>query len=472
MNLEHLRDPVEFVTKLLTHPDGKPCTPHAGQIDVLRGISKTTVLVTGRQWGKSTVLAWYICWFAVTHRYRQIYIIAPSVDQARIIFNEVAYHFRNNPLLKTLVDGKVKDYPFPQIKLLNGCEIHGRGANSEQYIRGKRCHLGVVDEAAFIKSGVLTNIIQPMFTVTGQEDDSALIETSTPFAQGEFYDDYMEGRRRNDSTFRSHNFDSLSNPYADKQRLYETRDRYGEDSLLWRTEYLGLFADSDLAVFNWQDIKWMVDNHTPGDFPAAPAKDHRYTQGVDLANRRDWFVAAVLDVTNPGHMPLVKLDRFQKKTWGKYKDLVRSNHHLYHRARTLLDSTTLGEAVLEELQDIGCEGFAFTGNAVKYDLIQDLARSVNEHRLTIPNKREIIDEFRYFEYKVTPAKVIRMEARTGGTDDVVIAVALANRLANVPQRRTFFVRLEAPGSAALVSTHAGAARDPIADWFSFDNEDD
>jgi hypothetical protein len=67
--------------------------------------------------------------------------------------------------LSYLVKGKVKDFPFPEVRLTNGTLITARGANSPQYIRGNHAHRVYVDEAAFVKDTVITDVIEPLLLV-------------------------------------------------------------------------------------------------------------------------------------------------------------------------------------------------------------------------------------------------------------------------------------------------------------------
>lgn len=413
---------------------GEKADPHPAQIEMMQGVKKLTVACCGRQLGKSIWLGWYIAWFAVTHPNREVYIIAPTVDQSRIIFNEVARQFRAPSLLSTLVKQKIKEYPFPEIRLQNGSRIHGRGANNPQFIRGKMVHLAVLDESAFFKDGTISTVIEPMFTVTGQTEDAALIMISTPFGTGDFYDYYQKAKKqqREGKEAAHFHFTSYDNPYADKTYLDEVRDTYGEDSLLWRSEYMAEFVDGDLAVFPWSSIKWAVENHPyDGAYRVIPPEPrHRYVQGVDLANVRDYTVCTVLDITNPSLVPLVRYDRVQKQGYTRYKSLIRNNHQSYNGARTLVDATSLGESVAEDLRDIAAEGYKLS-NQSKHEVVQELSRMLSEHRLTLPNDRTIIDELRYFTYSITPSKVLRMEA-SRGHDDIVMSLALSAHLSCLP----------------------------------------
>jgi hypothetical protein len=431
------RSPVDFTEKLLLNADETPAIPHAGQKELLEGIKRITVAACGRQWGKSTALGWYITWWAVTHKNRKVYIIAPSLDQARIIFNEVARHFKSGALASQVV-GKIVDYPFPRIVLKDGTEIHGRGANSPQYIRGKTAHLVVCDEAAFMKDKTITDVIRPMMTVTGQSADAALILISTPFGEGAFkdlFDECQKQEEANNPRYRHFHFSSLTSPYCDKEELDSVLRQYGEDSLLWRTEYLAEFLDDDLAIFPWKDIKWAYQNYPENSgsdeeptssFPVAPRHGHRYAQGADLANIRDYFVSAVADITTDVAC-LVSMDRYHGRGWAAMKSTIRANHERYYGAETCIDATTYGASVEEDLQDIGVEGYQFTQKS-KYELIHELVRMLAEHRLVIPYDPVMISELRYFSYVVTPSKNLKMEAKRGH-DDIVVALALVAHIA-------------------------------------------
>lgn len=428
-----------------------------------------TVAACGRQFGKSEGLGYYATWYAATKPNKRIYIIAPTVDQARIIFNEIARHFRTT--LKSMVRGKVVDYPFPKIILKNGTEIHGRGANSPQFIRGKNAHLIIGDEASFFKDKTITDVIQPMQTVTGKDPDAALILISTPFGEGAFKRFFEESHQAGTDTEEQgevgvtslgdawaygisaqeswFQFPSSANPHADEKFLTRTKARYGEDSLLWRTEYLAEFADDELAVIPWKHIKWAYE-HFPGyeeaataDFPIPPKVGHRYVQGADLANRNDYFVSAIFDITDPAAVIFSEMVRYRQRGYTQIKDSITQGYQRFHQAPTLVDATSLGESVVEDLnlQGVPAEGYKFT-NQSKHEIVQELARMFAEHRLLIPYDQTIISELRYFEYDITPAGVVRMEAKRGH-DDIVMALALAAHLALLPHEVGWFQAVEA-----------------------------
>ena len=460
---EALRDSVAFTEHFLVEPDGTPARPHPGQVALMHNIQRYTTVAAGRQWGKTHCLGWEGTWFGATHPSRQIWIIAPSLEQSRIIFNEIVAHF-SRPPLSYLVQKK-KDYPFPYIALKNGTEYHARGANSPQYIRGNRSHFTIIDEAAHMRDKVITDAIEPMMTVTGKEPGSAQIMISTPFGKGAFYDSFMRAKLDGDGAY--FQFPANTNPYADQENLERLKWRYGESSFLWQTEYMAEFLDDDMSVFPWNDVRWSYEHYPYDSFPRGPEPGHTYLQGVDLANQRDFFVSSIIDGTDYNAGSLVRYDRWQRRGYTYAKSNIRDNYSRYNRARTLIDATTLAESVVEDLQDIRAGGYKFTEQS-KYELVQELARSFSEHRLLVPEDSTLLDEIKYLAYKITAAKHLRIEA-SEGHDDVVISLALSNHLFIQPKSNIFIVGVRSPDQRERpqprISVKPGEYFDPFAAAF-------
>lgn len=429
--------------------------------------------MTGRQFSKTTTFGWYVSWFMMTHPNALCWVFAPTLDQSRILFNEIADYFRKAPL-KSAVVGKIKNAPFPYLELENGAKLQARGLNRPEYIRGNRAHLAVIDEAAFVKEGAIRDVVEPLFLVTGKEPDSALVLVSTPWGNGEFYEMYNAAQKRvaEGSTRYAHfHYTSLDNPYADKEQLAEVLARYGEDSPIWQAEYLGVFQDDDLAVFRSADVKYAYENW-PDEwkFPLGYQQGHRYIQGVDLANRSDYFVSNILDSTDRDRNILARIDRMRRKGYAFYKDKVRSNHHAYSKARTIVDATSLGETVADDLRDINAIGYAISSNEAKWQIVQELVRMFQEHRIIIPNlaqpgARDIISELGYFRYQLSDTKsVLRMEAPRGKHDDIVMSLSLSAHLAAVPVSVGSFASVDlSPAKIHRLS------RSELRSWFETHN---
>lgn len=461
------KDPVDFAKQFLRKADGAVWTPHPAQANILRGVKRTTTCVTGRQFGKSEGFAGYAAWFGATHSHRNVWIFAPTLEQAKIIFNEIAQFFRNRPLAD-MVDGKIMNSPFPHFKLKNGTEYQCRGLNSPNNGRGNRAHLAIIDEAAFVKDGSIREVVEPMFTVTGKAQDSAMVLVSTPFGSGEFkgkWDNYREENPRQ-ARFQYTSFD---NPYADLEFLEEVKQQYGEDSALWQAEYMGVFQDDELAVFSTSDIKRAYEAWQEGQrFPIPCIDGHRYVQGLDLANRHDYFVSTILDTTNRNQCVLSYMDRFRKRGYPFYKSRARSNFKTYNRARTIIDATSMGESVAQDLTDISVIPYTIGTNADKWEIVQECSRMFQEGRIVIPFHKDIIAELTYFRYKVNPGgQTMGMEAPRGKHDDIVLSLSLGAHLAAVPVMVGQARSVSLPGAPTPKK-----ATDLHKEWLAYIGEDD
>jgi hypothetical protein len=307
-------------------------------------------------------------------------------------------------------------------------------------VRGNRPHLVIIDETAFVKDGVLRDAVEPMLTVTGKEPGSALVRISSPFGQGEFKEAWDRSVKREaqgaTERYTHFHFTSFDNPHADRDYLNEVRDYYGEDSAVWQAEYMGNFQDADNKVFPTRDLKAAYERWPDGQkFPLAAIAGHRYVQGVDLANRRDFFVSAMLDRTDNDAVMLSRMDRFRRRGYAHYKSIIHKNFVDYNHARTILDATTIAESFVEEVKATGVSnvlGYAISSNSAKHEIVQELGRMLSEQRLILPFDKDILQELEHFQYKVTDAKVMRMEAPKNEHDDIVMALALAAHLCAVP----------------------------------------
>jgi hypothetical protein len=98
----------------------------------------------------------------------------------------------------------------------------------------------------------------------------------------------------------------------------------------------------------------------------------------------------------------------------------------YNRAPVWVDSTGVGDPILEDLMRMGvsCRGYKFTGES-KAALVENLILAVDERRVTIPPIQELIDELVIFEAKNLPGGGVSYGAPGGYHDDCVISLALA-----------------------------------------------
>jgi hypothetical protein len=140
--------------------------------------------------------------------------------------------------------------------------------------------------------------------------------------------------------------------------------------------------------------------------------------GIDLAKSVDWTCIIGLD----RRRRVCVFERFQKP-WNETIETVR---RIVGRTKASVDSTGVGDAILESLQAGGrsnFEGFKFSQGS-KQQLMEGLAVAIQKHEISFP-EGVISNELETFEYLYTRTGV-RYSAPSGMHDDAVCALALAN----------------------------------------------
>jgi len=140
--------------------------------------------------------------------------------------------------------------------------------------------------------------------------------------------------------------------------------------------------------------------------------------GWDLGKKQDWTVGIGLDQN--GHV--AEWHRWQKP----WQSTIPEIRRITGMTPAKVDSTGLGDPVLEALQDGGpnsFEGYLFTMPS-KQKLMEGLALDINNQTIGYPES-EITMELEIFEYEYSRLGV-RYTAPEGFHDDCVCALALAN----------------------------------------------
>ncbi len=139
--------------------------------------------------------------------------------------------------------------------------------------------------------------------------------------------------------------------------------------------------------------------------------------GIDLAKHVDYTVAIGLDASGV----VCGFERFQKP----WTETLATIANVVNGKRALVDSTGVGDPILEQLQRSGrgaFEGYGFTSPS-KQKLMEGLAVAIQQQKIRYPDG-VIVNELESFEYEYTRTGV-RYSAPEGLHDDCVMALALA-----------------------------------------------
>lgn len=163
--------------------------------------------------------------------------------------------------------------------------------------------------------------------------------------------------------------------------------------------------------------------------------------GIDLAKSVDWTVN--IGMTDTGNV--CHFDRWQapwEVTLGRILAATHSRH-------ALVDSTGVGDPVLEALQKAAhgrFEGYKFTPHS-KQQLMDGLAVAIQQRKITYP-EGIIVDELESVEYVYTRTGVQYLVPE-GSTDDCVMALALCVRCLNIQPR---------PGTVRVITGSDGVSQ--------------
>jgi len=261
--------------------------------------------------------------------------------------------------------------------------------------------------------------LQPTGSAPGGERESG-----EPVDTGPVVAKVMADPNSTANRYASFRFPSWLNPHISQS--YIEHQRAALTDRQFRVEYEAEFLDDRNAVFPWSDIQNAIepDGHMEsGEFVVA---------GVDWARYSDFTAVVILDASDTPFRVLA-LDRFHGLPWSAQIERVADLLETQGVSLVLTDQTSVGDPLLEQLRGRLAErgriradvrGLIFTAQS-KRELMDNLVIKLAHGQVKIPNDERLIQELQYFEFETTPMGNLRMNARTGYHDDLVIALALA-----------------------------------------------
>lgn len=379
--------------------------PHPGQLAFLASDAPVRVLACGRRWGKTEVIAAEIARTLLSGAPRAVLLVAPSQEQAMLGF-ERAIEF----LQRAGARPTVRRSPAPTLTLGDSKLWARSAARGGMLLRGRKAHLIIVDEAAYVPEAVVTEVLTPMLADTGGK----LALVSTPRGKNYFYRLYQQGQEDGVRIW-SLRSPSWHNPLLSPTLLQMQASMMSARQ--FQVEYGAMFLDDAGQVFR---TEW-VDRALQLNLP----EEGLTVAGVDWARRQDYTALAILRGSREG-AKLLLIRRWQGLSWREQLEAVAGLLRLYQPVRVLCDRTGVGDPLLEALHEAGApqaEGVVFT-QTVKQNLIDQLALMLEQGRLQLLPDPALLGELYHFEATPT-ARGTRLQGAEGTHDDLVIALALA-----------------------------------------------
>ena len=366
--------------------------PHAAQRAVLTSPARFRVMMCGRRFGKSLISQNISIENGIANK--KVAYITPTYQLGKTFFQEICKILPEKIYKKNETDLTINFITGGQIRFFTGERLDA--------LRGLKFHLVIIDEASYIANleDGWFNSIRPTLT----DYKGLAIFLSTPRGKNFFYSLYMKGGEPDWEAFK---FTTYDNPHIDPSEIDAAK--FQLPNVVFEQEYMANPMENAANPFGSEHINSCVKDGITG-------KAEYY--GIDLAKSVDWTVIIGLDKLGQ----VVHFERFQKD-WMQTKETIL---RLPKNLPIMIDSTGVGDAIVEELQKkfTQMHGFKFTSTS-KQQLLEALANSIQTKTISYPTGL-IKEELEIFEYTFTSTGV-RYSAPSGFHDDCVIALALANK---------------------------------------------
>lgn len=369
---------------------------------ILNSKARFKVVRTGRQFGKSHMGAVFVIIQALSKRHSVGWIVAPVFRQAVMLLDKV----------RELCDLQGIKYDYNKTEMtiyfpLSKSKVCAMSGDDPDKIRGQTLDYLIIDEAAFLKSNIYEEHLEPMVAVR----KAPVIFISTPYGRNWYYDLYRYAESGNDPDYEAFHFTSADNPLMPKDFLEKVKNKV--DPLKYRQEYLAEWLEEGGLVFTHFALQKM--SHTP-------VEGRTYMAGLDLGKHVDYTVMTIADSET---FEIVDMFRFTKVDWETQASLIKQHSEHYHNCTIFMDSTGVGDSMVDRLKLMGLNVHpkVFT-NTAKTQMIQNLVVMLQNEDIKVPDSKEAIDEFERFEYILLPSGNTRYTAPSGRHDDIVCSMAL------------------------------------------------
>lgn len=377
------------------------------QSEILRDERRFKVLVIPRRHGKTTLAIAKLVMEAIINPRKVFHYVCPTQRQAKQIV------WSAPDMLKQLVPPAAVDR-FNEVELIcylkNGSQIHVKGADNPDSLRGSNAYGTVLDEFDQMKAEVFQEIYLPIVLANG----GWLWVMGTPKGKKGLFEKLAIAKNRpvdwHYMLIQASKAGILSKEVLDIARSEMTEAAYNQ-------EFECNFLDNAGTLFR------RIKENVKGTI-SEPVMGRQYVIGVDLAKYEDWTVLIVLDRTSH---EIVYFDRFNKIDWNLQKSKIEALARRYNNAKCRIDATGVGDPVVEDLIRTGItvEPFKIT-SITKKQIVENLVLLLEQDKIKLPDIPELIDELESFSYELNERTGHVMYcAPSGKHDDIVIALCLA-----------------------------------------------
>jgi len=220
---------------------------HPAQLDVFTSPKRFKIVSAGRRGGKTYLSAVTLLVEGLKEvnergyklgKDRVVYYVAPTFNQAKDILWKLIKELGKDVIESTLENTGV-------IRLINGREIHLKGSDRPDTLRGVGLSYVVMDEYASMKPEVWEQIIRP--TLSDVEGGALFI--GTPAGKNHFYKLFQEAATpRFSDEWLAYTFKSVDNPFLNPKEIKAAKRSMSKAS--FKQEFEASFSTIGGAVLN------------------------------------------------------------------------------------------------------------------------------------------------------------------------------------------------------------------------------
>ena len=326
---------------------------------------------------------------------RNYWWVAPTFSVAKIAFRRMK---RSVP--RQLFTANESELT---LTLANGSVVWFKGADHPDSLYGEDVYAAVIDEASRMKDEAWHAVRSTLTATRGP----IRIIGNVKGRRNWFYHlaRKAESGAPDMAYFKLTAYDAVAGGVLALEEVEDAKAVLPAD--VFRELYLAETSDDGGNPFGQDAIRQCIAPQTAGP-PAG--------WGWDLAKSQDWTVGCALDA----HGGTCGFERWQRP----WEATIRDIRHVTGTTPALVDSTGVGDPVLEALQKDrqNFAGYKFTQPS-KQQLMEGLAVAIQQRHVTYP-EGPIVNELESFEYEYTRTGA-RYSAPEGLHDDCVMALALA-----------------------------------------------
>lgn len=369
-------------------------------------------LRSGRQVGKSTIIAIKAAEFAIKHPKKTILIISAVERQAQLLFEKTLGYIIDK--YKSCIK-KGKFRPTKHIiYLVNGSKIYSLPTGMDGHgIRGYTVDLLIIDECGFVPEDVFQAVTPMLATTRGN-----IVALSTPFGKGGWFYE-----RFSDPSFKTFHISSEDCPRINKE--YLVREKKRMTALQYAQEYLGEFVD-ELRQFFPTDLikKCMTLQREDIPVPASLIVGDKFI-GVDIAQMgEDESVLLSLTRVDRGRLSQIDMDITVRTRLPETIRRIKYADLKYNFKKIYIDDGGIGAGVFDSLleDDQTKRKVIAINNAsrpldrdktqrkriLKEDLYTNLLKLMEDRKIEIFNEPEILLSLKSVQYEYKEGGRIRI----------------------------------------------------------------